>query len=131
MNASAHLLLGAISLAAGLALAEPGPLSRRIVAPVIAGEVLELPKLAVVTDCDESGTRWQVSGELPAALPVAARDFAASMKRQGWRVAHRTPMMAEETKSELWTWIKGGRRMLVMLSEEAPRATAFYIGEMK
>ena len=43
-----------------------------------------LPPLAEVTERDPGMDRWQVTGSLPGAMPVARRDFGLCLDRQGW-----------------------------------------------
>lgn len=88
-----------------------------------------LPPLARVVDRDPGTGRWQVTGSLPGALPVARRDFGLSLHRQGWSMATKTVMGGPGAAMSLTVWVKGERRLLLMLWENEPGKTRFSLGE--
>ncbi|MFH0907369.1 MAG: hypothetical protein V1929_01220 [bacterium] len=90
---------------------------------------LELPREAVVLDRDDTGTRWQLSGTIPVSMTVARKDFEVCLNRQGWKLLHTTPTSVPGQRSELSTWVKGERRLLLMLTESDGRQSVFCIGE--
>ena len=100
----------------------------RIVAQSAKKPWLELPRAAVVTDRDESGKRWEMSGELPAALDVARKDFGVSLNRQGWTLKQVTPTGLPGQRAELEKWTRGGKELLLMLSEDALGRSSFSVG---
>ena len=87
------------------------------------------PPLAVIQMQDLSGEGWQQSGEVAGSLPVARRDFDRCLDRQGWMVDKIMPLGNGARRSELSTWTKGGRRLLLMLWEIGPGKCGFSIGE--
>jgi hypothetical protein len=90
---------------------------------------LELPKLAEVLDRDDTGQRWKLSGEIPVSLTVARKDFEVCLQRQGWKLKQTIPMEAEGQKTELTTWTKGARTVLLMLTEDGPALCSWNLGE--
>ncbi len=90
---------------------------------------IELPKEAVIHDRDDTGQRWKLSGELPVSLSVARRDFEVCLGRQGWKLESAIPTGTPGQRAELSTWTKGKRKLLLMLSEDAPGTSTFYLGE--
>lgn len=121
--------IGAISLAALLgAPAATDSNAVRIVQASGEAKSLELPRAAVVTERDRTGQRWEVTGELPAALGVARKDFEIVLGRQGWKLKHTIPTSVPGQRSELQTWIRRDLSLLLMLSEDAPAKTSFSLG---
>ncbi len=103
--------------------------SVRFVAPSAESRALELPREAVVLDRDDTGKQWQLSGTMPVAMTVARKDFEVCLGRQGWKLLHTTPTSVPGQRSELSTWVKGDRRLLLMLTEGEGRQSVFSIGE--
>lgn len=133
MTGSVNLWIGAISLAAGLAAAAaPGTGAvLRVVSPAPAARWIELPRAAVVTERDDSGERWKWSGEIPVALTVARRDFEVCLGRQGWARKHAIPTGVPGQRAELQNWQKGGRKLLLLLSEDGPGTSTFRVGPVE
>jgi hypothetical protein len=90
---------------------------------------LELPKLAEVQDRDDTGKRWKLSGEMPVSLTVARKDFEVCLGRQGWQLYQTIPMEMDGQKTELTSWTKDKRTVLLMLSEDGPALCSWYLGE--
>ena len=101
----------------------------RVVAPSAVERALELPREAVVVDRDDSGKQWHLSGTIPVSMNVARKDFEVCLSRQGWKLLHTTPTSVPGQRSELSTWVKGGRKLLLLLSESDGRQSVFSIGE--
>ena len=101
----------------------------RFVAPSAESRQLELPREAVVVERDDTGKQWQLSGTVPTSMTVARKDFEVCLNRQGWKLLHTTPTSIPGQRSELSTWTKGERRLLLMLTETEGRQSVFCIGE--
>ena len=90
---------------------------------------IELPNEAVISDHDDTGTRWKLSGQIPGSLTVARKDFEVCFNRQGWKQLNSTPTGMPGQRAELSTWTKGKRTLILMLSEDEPGRSSFYLGE--
>ena len=94
-----------------------------------AGEEIGLPPLAEVAERDPGMDRWQVTGSLPGAMPVARRDFGLCLDRQGWSRKSTTVTGRPGAVLSLTVWTKGERRLLLMLWEKELGKTRFSLGE--
>lgn len=92
-------------------------------------ESIGLPPLAAVVDSDPGTDRWQVTGSLPGALPVARRDWGLCLDRQGWSKHSATVTGSPGSGVSLTVWMKGARRLLLMLWEKDTGKTWFSLGE--
>ena len=89
----------------------------------------ELPPLAELQREDDSGKTWRKSGELPGSFLVARKDMMRCLDRRGWVVNKIIPLGKTSRRSELLTWEKGSRRLLLMLWEIEPGTCGFSMGE--
>jgi len=92
---------------------------------------VRLPPLADGESSGADTVGWQVTGTIPGAPVIAARDFGLCLNRQGWYRHSRIVMGSGAKAIELTRWAKGGKRLLLMLWESGAGETRFTLGEEK
>jgi hypothetical protein len=89
--------------------------------------VVPLPPLAEAGTGGAAGKTWQQAGTIEGSLETVRGDFECSLRGAGWR----RDKVIGLGRSELTTWERGRRRMLMMVWEKEAGRCGFTWGEEK